>query len=687
MPFGGSPPPANPYTLVNNLVTYIQRNKSRLKISDINALSMPELVKNCPDNLYDFVNKIIGTLLVDNEPFTFDHGHEYLIEPYKAVAARGKHDDEGDRVVLMCGAQVGKTVMAMLAEIWMALHWWGKYFGYFFPDRDMAMITSGVRFKPLCMSIPEIRPIWGEDPTSDDKKSAKKTDAQRVRSIGPSQIFFSYMGGKTSTESIPMLGMVFDEVRKMLDGDRERARERMSHSPYPFEIDISTAGYPEVTIDGEFRRSNMHKFHTRCKCAEGVVLADVFPACVGEQSFTNPKYANQGKHFWICPTCGEVVNPRDGKWISHNPDVKAKGYHIPQILSPRQTAGKIYDAFLNATDLTEFYNSKLGIPHLAKDAQIVNLDILRATVDTDLRWPEMTGQYPRNCAMGVDQMMGFNCVVIREWGPKMLNGMRESHLVHVEWIADPNVPDFDPWERCSELMVKFDVGFCVVDSMPNANEALRFALKEGHRGRVFLADYSFEARKGEDICVWEDKVIADPNRKADKDIKSKYRVRISRYHGIEWNLMRYVNRIKRQPHEKGLLGLLPDKQRKMMRDFICPTFWKHLMAVARRKVVIDELQDKFKMVFENVGLDPHFLHADFYCELALTRIKDLGDGAFGEYSKAMQPVGTVHNFEQNTINPEHWHCTRCQLAIAVPAGMSPGEMAAKAGFEECNQIN
>lgn len=650
----------------------------RLQIDDIITFRKPDLVKHCPDNLYDFVNKIGGTLKVDNEPFTFGHGHEYLIEPYKAVRFNGRQSDEGGGNVLMCGAQVGKTVFAMLAEVMMACYFWGKYFGYFFPDRDMAMITSGVRFKPLCLSIPEIAPIWGEDPTSDDKKTTKKTDAQRVRSIGPSQIFFSYMGGKTSTESIPMLGMVFDEVRRMLEGDVERATERMSHSPYPYDIKISTAGYPEATIDRYFRQSTQNKFHSRCKCPNGVVLSDFFPECIGEQSLITPKYANKGKYFWVCPTCGEPIdNPRDGYWQEHNPGAKKIGHHIPQILSPRQNAVKIYEAYLNATDLTEFYNSKLGIPHLSKEAQIVDIDILKSTVDTDLRWKSAG----RNTALGIDQMLGFNVAVVREWGPKMDNGHRESRLIHLEWIAKPEELGFSPWPRCHELMKQYDVGFCVIDAMGgSAEQALTFALE--YPGRVFLADYSCDGSNGEDICIWGDKVVTDPNRKASRDTKLKHRVMISRYHAIEWNLMRYVKRMKRQPHEKGLIGLLPDKQRKMMKDFVCDTFWKHLMSIARRKQVIDELQDKFKMVFENIGLDPHFLHADLYCELALTRIKELGNGAFGDYATA-KPKETNHDFIQNEVNPSHYQCSKCGFAVAVPEGITPDEIAAKAGYKDC----
>lgn len=658
----------------------------------------PELIKNCPNTLYDFVRQIQSTLRIDNEPFDFDHGHEYLIDPYKSMEVVGNYNEEGAHRVLLCGAQVGKTVLAMLTAIFLACRFWGKYIGYFFPDRDMAMITSGVRFKPLAMSIPEIAPLWGEDPTKDDK-TRKKSDAQRVRSIGPSQIFFGYMLGKTSTESIPLLGMMFDEVRRMLDSDIERARERMSHSPYPYEVDISTAGYPGVNIDRAFRRSNQHKFHSRCKCSDGVVLADVFPDCIGERlPGVTPGMAKLPQYFFVCPQCKEPIgDPRDGLWVPHNKGAFATGYHIPQILSPRQSAGKIYNAYLEATDMIEFYNSKLGIPHITAEAQIVNLDNLRATVDGNLRWPEMAQtERPRNCAMGIDQMMGFNVVVIRRLGEKMANGKRESILVHLEWVADPGNPLFDPWQRCGELMKLYDVGFCVADSMPNANEAMRFANAPEHKGRVFLADYSYEAQTGEDIAIWEDKVASDPNRKAAQEIKSKYRVRISRFHAIEWNLMRYVKRIKRQPHEKGLLGLVPNKRNQQEKVFIGELFWKHLMSVARRKLHVTEKitvggtshtidQGKIKMIFENVGIDPHFLHADLYCELALTRIKE-GDGAFGDF-KAMANVSDMsHAWEQNINNPEHYQCTACGFQVAVPPGMTPGEMADKAGFAECASL-
>lgn len=651
------------------------------------AQARPELARDCPDNLFELVEKLMPTpLLVDNEPFTW-RGHEYLVQPYKDLSVAGYRPDippdelEHHSFVWMCGAQVGKSVAAMLFMIWLALRFWGKYFGYFLPTADMAMIFSGDRFKPMATNIPQIAKIWGEDPTADEDQSGKKTDQKRVRSIGPSLVFFNSMAGKTSTESIPMLALVFDEVRRMLDSDMERAKERVSHSPWPMDFKISTAGYPDANIDRAFRASNQNKFHSACKCKDGVVLADVFPDCIGQKlDGVTPALKDLPSRFWVCPRCKEPIrDPRFGQWIAHAPDIRLTiGYHISQILSCRQNAESIYQAFIRATDITEFYNSKLGLPHISPEAQIVNLDILKATVNPDLRWALPTGRYPKGCAMGVDQMYGLNVATIRKRGPKdPLTGLHKSQLVHLEWIVDD-----DPWIRTAELMRQFDISCCVVDALPNANEAFRFA--QAFPGRVFLADYSYEAQKGEDIAVWGDKP-QDPNKKASKDTKEKHRVRISRYHAIEWNLKKYVARLKEQPNPMGLLMPVPDVTGRLHQTFICrDVFWLHLTKVARRKKVLDELQDKFKMVFENIGLDPHFLHADVYCELALTRIKSPEDVAFGAYRKKEESDGT-HKWRAIEGAPNEFTCDDCGLSILVPpgSGQSPQDVAEKRGYKLC----
>jgi hypothetical protein len=631
-------------------------------------IAKPDIAKNIPDNLYDFVEQLRQDgLKVDNYPFTWE-GHEYLIEPYKAVRFDGLENEDGFEMVLMCGAQVGKTVFGFLLLIYLSLYFWGRYFGYFLPDKDMAMNFSQERYKPIARGIPEIRKLWGMDPTAE--KDEKTTDQKSIRSIGPSKVIFSYMKGITSTESWPLLALIFDEVRRMMDSDIERATERISHSPYPINIKFSTAGYPDTNIDKAFKRSYQSKFHSACKCKDGVILSDCFPECVVEKVSGSTAHKDLPDYFYMCPTCKEVIhNPRVGKWIKHNPKSKIKGFHIPQTLSKPMTAERMLTAMREASDLQEFFNSKLGIAYLSPESQIVNEEILRATVNTDIKF-KTSGV---NCAMGIDQMGGFNVVVIREWGPKAENGIMKSRLVHLEWIEA-----LDPWERCSELMKQYDVSVCVPDAGPNYNDAMKFAGR--HRGKVFLGDYTYDAKGGKDICIWGDRPT-DPNKKASIDTKSKYRVRISRFHAIEWNLMRYVNRMKEQPDERGLVAEVTNLRGVKELVQICKLLWTHLQKIARRKEWIDESQDKYKMIFENIGLDPHFLHADLYCEIALSRIRGEGK-AFDDFKTAFKPPEKGEHDWQGMEHHGHYECAKCKRKVLAAKG-NPQEIAEGAGIGEC----
>lgn len=680
----------------------------------------PPIAQDVPDSLFEFVERLRRQgLKVDNEPFTWE-GHEYWVEPYQAMRVHGDRSDEGFEFSAIKGAQVGATIFGFLGLVWLALRFYGRYFGYFLPDREMAMDFSDVRFKPMCMGIPELRSLWGEDPTADwedDDASNRKS----VRSLGASRIFWKYMQGKTSTESIPMLGLLFDEVRRMLMGDIERASERISHSPYPINIKYSTAGYPESDIDHYFRRGWQSRYHSRCRCPDGVLLADVFPESVGEAlPGVTPSLSGLGRYFWVCPKCKEpVARPIEGQWVKHAPEHPFPSYHIPQTLSPRQSAASIFRAYNEAKDIQEFFQSKLGRPYIAKDALLVNESILEATTNPALRWLEGG----KNFAMGIDQMGGFNVVVVRCLGERSDMGPRKSRLAWLSWVEDEN-----PWEECARLMHRFDVSVCVADSLPNINEARRFAAE--FPGRVFLADYSFEAEDGTaDLCEWGDRLReSEKQRKASEDTKNLWRVRIDRYKAIEWDLMRYVHRLKEQPTER-LPAEVEGKVKgvKQTVDLSRDLFWLHLQKVARRMVPVYKTireggvtrqvdEGKVKMIFENVGLDPHFLHADLYAELALTRVSD-GGAAFGDYTKhaeAQRPAlfacgrcgstlfdadgqpaqegGTCPLCQKALRREEHswqplatagqYRCDGCGLSIVSRDG-NPQGAAVKAGLAAC----
>jgi len=113
-------------------------------------------------------------------------------------------------------------------------------------------------------------------------------------------------------------------------------------------------------------------------------------------------------------------------------------------------------------------------------------------------------------------------------------------------------------------------------------------------------------------------------------------------------------------------------------------FWVHLQKVARRKEMINESQGKFRMVFENIGLDPHFLHADLYCELALSRVNpDLKGKAFGDYGEEARAAKSGEHVWTQQMNPEHWRCDQCGITVKVTAGETAQGIAEKRGWKDC----
>ena len=167
---------------------------------------IPAMVRDLPNSLYEFVQKV--PIQVDKHPLDFER-HPYLIPIYKAVNFDKTLHPHSFNFVLMTGAQVGKSVTIMLALIFASAKFWAEKFGYFLPDREMADIFSSDRFAPMVQSNPSLSAL---NAFAQKIKGLKAEDRKRVRTLGATTIFFSYMGGKTSTEAIPMAGIFFSLV-------------------------------------------------------------------------------------------------------------------------------------------------------------------------------------------------------------------------------------------------------------------------------------------------------------------------------------------------------------------------------------------------------------------------------------------------------------------------------------------
>jgi hypothetical protein len=524
---------------------------------------------------------------IDRHGFDWEH-HRYLLPLYEAFAVAPGHSD-GLTLTVIKGAQVGASVWAMLGMIFLAVLFAGRKLGYFLPDQTMTHLFSQDRFKPMVESNPTIGAMLGRQDA---------TNNMRLRMIGDSSIFFSYMGGTTSTESLPLLGIYFDEVRRMNMSDIGLAEQRISHSEYPVNIKLSTAGYPGSDIDYYYSLTDQREWHTRCQCPDGIVLAETWPDCVG---FDGPAV------FYRCPRCGTTIaDPQDGSYVAHAPSSPIPGFRIPQTLShaPLHTPQALWARYVSPkSDRGEFYRSTLGRPYIDPESQLVTEPDLVSCEAPDLAW-QRTGV---KCALGCDCMGGFAWVVI-----KMLAPTGKHRLVHLECIED-----LEPLgARFDQLMHDFDVSCAVVDMLPNWNDAMRLAQR--WVPRIFLATY----QSHDAMIAWQDAAHPKAQEKNEEDIKTsfRYRVTLNRYKVLEWSLRRFRNRDNEMPHRRGLVQTLTDAHGIRRPMFVCEeVYWDHMQRMVTKKELRNAETGEVRMVMVNLGIDPHLCHANAYADVALQR--------------------------------------------------------------------
>lgn len=594
-------------------------------------------------NDYEFALKY--GLEIDRKPFDFEL-YKHLIDLYT---------DDARFLVLMAGAQTGKTARLFVHLLRRMFIKWGGLFGYYFPDLNIARAFSASRFAPFVRSQPSFREYLGAD-----TRGRKGQDNILTRSIGESTLFFLTTAGKSATEGLPLNGVWFDEVRKMLRGDVERAMERYSAQDAPTDVKVSTANYPDSDIHAWFMQGDQRHFHTACRCPDGIVLAQTWPGCILDLRDATPQMVRKVQHAYShsgvpylnlredeldryphaayhCPRCDTVItDPREGWWEPHNPGAWIHSYQMPQLLSPKFSAGRVLYRYETARDIQEFHNSVRGMPFIDETKIIVQPHHLDACVDTRLPWAALQparwrDKHVSRTAAGVDVQAGYLVVVVKQLAPS-----GKHRVIHLEVIQDDAHPDGDDkWRKLGKLMYHFDVSVCVVDEAPEHGAALRFA--RAFYGRVWLHNYDTSESASAPMVQWRDKT--KDTKSGGSETKFKFMVRSHRVRALKWSLRKWVHRTNEIPDPRQLIQRLPMQGNKVVFSAhlrkgtkvphpIAKVLFEHLQQFIFRDVYEDDpnkeeavRQGKSRQVGEYIGdVDPHFAHADHYSALALARV-------------------------------------------------------------------
>lgn len=549
---------------------------------------------------------------VDGRPLEFDN-HRYLLPIYM---------DDGHEVVWMKAAQLGATIYMLLRLLWFARYHTLKA-GLYFPTGEGVEVLSKDRLAPLIDSNPELSDNVRDDADTLGLKGIDNIHGER------SSLYMLYLGGKASKDSVPLDVIAFDEVRLVDPNDIEQALERISHSNFKHKIFMSTAGSPGVDIDVRFKRGTQLTWHSKCNCLEGVVLSDVFPECIVK--------TRKGEVYLRCPKCKYRINdPQNGNYLAHNPGADYNSYAVSQLVSKFITPKDIFERYTTTTNITEFYNAKLGRPYVDEEARPITEDVFNACINETLKWgSESHNKKVRGgCAMGVDQHSGNCYVTIMKEGR---DGKKQ--LVHLELIERGNSQYWEynkktgemgpvtPFKRLYTLMREYNVGKCVIDAMPNINEA--YDLARYFPSKVFLAHYK---DTGQDLALWYDRLkLKEGIKKGSTEIRMKWQVLLNRYTSMDYLLRGFTEGIMEIPPVGNLIQVCQnEKTGRMEAEQLALRFKQHLTRLVRQEQLMGAkaigkkaAENTGKSVWKWVylGGDPHFAHSALYANIALERLK------------------------------------------------------------------
>lgn len=508
-------------------------------------------------------------------------------------------------LVLMKCAQVGFTVMEMLAVIYLGIKFQPATVGMFLPDMNLAGLKSSERFMPIVRTVPDVHRLMTMDaPDGSGRKTGEGN--VRTRRIGDAMFVFSWTSGRATTESIPMDILSFDEVQEMTLEQMEKTRERLSASAIRFTLMGSTANWPDSDIHHWYKRGSQFRFHTECPhCLASKPLDEYFPECIKFDP-------DLDRHRYVCKECdGWIDDPQRGSWIADTPDAERgespiRSIHFPQFLSPTISPGDIIFAYNTATDMKNFFNRKLGKPYLDPTQVPVTLEHMSRCVEAGRAAGVAWKSRAKGAYMGIDQMGNFNVHVIKE---RLPDGRQA--VIHVEETYSA-----DPFERSAELMELFGIAVCVVEINPNYNDAKKFANR--FPGRVFICN-SFGSLQ-EDMIKWGDTPkMGVSDRRTDEDAQDRFTLRMDQYKCMQVSMSRFTTDIPTClfPDPQGLIQDVLEKGVKQL-VAVLPRVFHHFTktALVAEK---DDNTNQYRRSVKKVGIDPHFSYANMLCDVAWSR--------------------------------------------------------------------
>lgn len=380
-------------------------------------------------------------------------------------------------------AQLGLTSKAMLKAIHSARYRNYRGILYLFPNKTDVTDFSKGRIDPLINDNSETIGKWLKD-----------TDSANIKRIWNCFLYLRGMTSRVGLKSVPADFIIFDELDEAPQNAVDMAMERMGHSEFKEVFKLSNPTLPDYGIDKAFQETDQQYWLLKCeRCREYTCLEDTFPGCLLE--------VDDGRVIRACqnPRCRGELNPSIGEWVAKRPSITDKrGRHYSQLFSHFVEPAAILHQFRTTSNLTDFYNLKIGVAYVEAHNRLTVQEVLFLCGNDGI-----ASQDPGPCFMGVDQGSDLHVVIGKKARQKA------GKVMHLDVYKE--------WEELDGLMRNFHVSRCVVDALPETRNARAFAQR--HKGKVYLNYYNDHQRGS---YAWNDaEFIVQCNRTESLDASHK----------------------------------------------------------------------------------------------------------------------------------------------------------------------
>lgn len=390
------------------------------------------------------------------------------------------HDCTAEMVVCQKAAQMAVTETA-LNKTFKAIDIDRKSVLYLLPVASSAHKFSASRFDPCLSLSPHLKNLF-----SDVKNKAHKQ-------AGTASLFVRGTQTREGLKSDPVDLIILDEVDEMPPDNvvLSFARTLGKSSGTYQNFLLSTPSINGKGINKYFSESDQRHFMFKCPhCGKRTEL--VYPEClvITAEDFTDPKIKDS---YIVCKECKKKLEHfekrnflRDAIWVPTVPGRLSAGYAINQLYSCRSHPSRVAEQALKAryspSDEQEFYNSFLGLPREVEGARLTN-----AEIDACVRnYKQVQSAKPGSfVTMGVDVGNILHYVVL-EWSFNSNVKVQDINMMSsATLLKEGKTKDF---EDLSDLMQRYQVRFCVIDSQPEVRKATEFA--KYFPGRVKTCTYA-----------------------------------------------------------------------------------------------------------------------------------------------------------------------------------------------------